>query len=171
MALSDLTECGRMCPDPPHRRDARAGRLLAGAIALAAAGLAGCSAAPAPNELTVIGLDYAFTAPDTLPPGPTVIAFENGGEVDHEMILVRLKEGVTLDQVMEAVRGGGDPREFTEGGPGILIAAPEQTTASRLLVDLQPGRTYALVCNFQDEPEAPPHTALGMWRALEVSGG
>lgn len=148
---------------------AREALVVAVAIAIGPVGFAACTGDSSPNEVTVIGLDYAFTAPDILPPGPTAIAFENRGEVDHEMILVRLKEGVTLDQVMEAAAGGGDPGEFTEGGPGILIARPGQTTASRLLVDLQPGRTYALVCNFQDEPDDPPHTALGMRASFQVS--
>lgn len=154
--------------------------VAAGAIALGAIGLPGCSdragegaaaETDSPNEVTVIGLDYAFGGPRALPPGPTSIAFENRGEVEHEMILVLLKEGVTLDQVMEGVAAGADPAEFTEGGAGILIVGPGGTAASRLLVDLLPGRTYALVCNFQDEPEAPPHTALGMIAALEVGEG
>lgn len=147
--------------------------LLSGALALGVAGLAGlqtgCGSKPPPNEVTVVGLDYAFQAPDTLPAGPTAVAFENRGEVDHEMILVRLKEGVTLDQVMEALRTGGEPRDFTEGGPGILIAGPGRATESRLLVDLLPGRTYALVCNFQNEPDAPPHTQLGMRTSFQVA--
>lgn len=167
---------------------ARGAFVVAGTITLGAVWLAGCSGGAAsneatvpndaasaratgPNEVTVIGLDYAFGGVGTLPPGPTAIAFENRGEVDHEMILVRLKEGVTLEQLMEAARSEGDPRELTEGGPGILIASPGQTTASRLLVDLEAGRTYALVCNFQDEPDAPPHTALGMLAAFQVSEG
>lgn len=144
---------------------------LATAIAIGASGLASCAGGASPNEVTVIGLDYAFRAPGTLPPGPTAIAFENRGEVDHEMILVRLQEGVTLENVMDAARGGGDPRELTEGGPGILIASPGQTAASRLLVDLQRGRTYALVCNFRDQPDDPPHTELGMFAGFEVAGG
>ena len=130
--------------------------LLIGALGTA------CTASESPNEVTVAGLDYAFQAPDTLPPGPTVFRFENRGEVRHEMILVRLKEGVTLQQLMEGVQGGSDPSEFLEGGPGILLAQPGQTTAAGLLVDLLPGRTYALVCNLRDSPDAQPHTALGM---------
>lgn len=145
--------------------------VVAGALAIGAMWLAGCTGESSPNEVHVVGLDYAFTVPDRLPPGPTAIAFENRGEVDHEMILVRLKEGVTLDEVMEAVGGGGDPQDYLEGGAGILIADPGQTAESRLFVDLEAGRTYALVCNFQDTPDAPPHTALGMRAAFAVSDG
>ena len=142
---------------------------LTAALVIATAGVAACTHAP--NEVTVVGLDYSFEAPATLPPGPTLLAFENRGEVDHEMILVRLKEGVTLDQVMEGVRGGADPADFMEGGPGILIAGPGETAASRLFVDLQAGKTYALVCNLRDDEDAPPHAALGMRTTFEVSEG
>ena len=139
------------------------------AAALLPAILPGCAVEETTNEVTVVGIDYAFDAPDTLPPGLTAIAFENRGRFPHEMILVRLKEAVTLEEIMQAVQGGGDPSEFTEGGPGILIAGPGKTAASRLLVDLIPGRTYALVCNFRDEPEAPSHTELGMRSSFRVS--
>lgn len=122
----------------------------------------------ATNEVTVIGLDYAFGGPRTLPPGPTSIAFENRGEVDHEMIFVLLNEGVTLDQVLEGVAAGADPGDFTEGGAAILLVGPGEMAGSRVEVDLLPGRTYALVCNLQDESDAPPHSALGMVAALEI---
>lgn len=164
---------------------ARGIHAAAGAIVFSAVWFAGCAkeagepgergpstesvAGTATNEVTIIGLDYAFGGPRTLPPGSTAIAFENQGEVDHEMILVRLKEGVTLDQVLEGVGAGADPSGFTEGGAAILLVGPGQTADSRVQVELLPGRTYALVCNLQDEPDAPPHTALGMVAALEIS--
>lgn len=152
--------------------------MVSAATVLAAVVVIGCATGSgegtevgpaAGNDVTVIGLDYAFGGPRTLPPGPTSIAFENRGEVPHEMILVRLKEGVTLEQVMEGVAAGTDPQAFTEGGAAILIVGPGETAESRVQVDLLPGRTYALVCNFQDEPDAEPHTALGMVASLEVT--
>jgi hypothetical protein len=120
----------------------------------------------APNQVTVIGLDYSFGSPDTLPPGPTAITFENRGAVPHEMILTRLKAGITLDNVLEGIR-----QEFTEGGASVLIADAGSTSDIRVLVDLLPGRTYALVCNFQDQPDAPPHIQLGMRKTFYVAGG
>jgi hypothetical protein len=35
-------------------------------------------------------------------------------------------------------------------------------------VDLQAGRTYAMLCNFQDTDDAPPHTELGMVKEFVV---
>ena len=121
------------------------------------------------NEVAVRGTDYAFDVPQALPPGQTAFTFENAGQVPHEMILVRLKAGVTLPQVLEAASGGQDPTEFTEGGAAILIASPGDTAGTRILVDLLPGRTYALVCNFEDGEGKPPHVALGMAKSIEVA--
>ena len=121
-----------------------------------------CSSGESPNQVTVVGNDYVFQAPDTLPPGPTLFAFENQGEVRHEVVLVRLTEGTTMEQIMEAAQGGGDPSSLTEGGVGILLADPGQSAATRLHADLVPGRTYALICNLTDGPEEVPHTQLGM---------
>lgn len=120
------------------------------------------------NHVAVKGTDYAFDVPETLPAGQTAFTFENAGQVPHEMILVRLKEGVTLPQVLEAASAGTDPAEFTEGGAAILIASPGDTAGTRMLVDLLPGRTYALVCNFEDGAGKPPHVALGMAKSIEV---
>lgn len=118
--------------------------------------------------MTVVGTDYAFELPETLAPGPTSFAFENRGQVDHEMILVRLKDGVTLERVLEVGESGDDLDTVLEPGAGILIADPGERAATRLLADLDAGATYALVCNFRDTPEAPPHTALGMTASFTV---
>lgn len=123
-----------------------------------------------PSELTVVGNDYVFQGPDTLPPGPAVIEFQNQGEVRHEMILIRLTEGTTLEELMEAARSeDADRSQYMEGGLGILIANPGQTAASRLHLDLVPGRTYALICNLTDGPESVPHTQLGMRDSFYVT--
>lgn len=131
-------------------------------------GLLGCSAAPAVQEVTVLGHDYAFQLPDSLPAGPTAFAFENVGEVPHEMILVGLQEGATLDEVMARQRAGGDWRALLEPGAAILIADPGERSNARVLADLEAGRTYALVCNFRDTDDAPPHTELGMIRPVHA---
>lgn len=157
--------------DPLRKRNERRpysteplGVILTGLAAL----LAGCVTEDSLNEVTVVGIDYAFEAPDSLTPGPTAFAFENRGNVAHEMILIQLKEGMSLWEVLERVQRGANPDDFTEGGPGVLMASPGETAVSRLLVDLAPGRTYALVCNFRDSPDARSHTELGMVTAIWV---
>lgn len=149
--------------------------ILTLATGLAALGAAACvpegaeTAVSGRNAVTIVGVDYAFAAPDTLPPGPTEFTFENHGSVRHEMILRRLKAGTTLEDVLRAVSEGADSGDFTEGGAGILITAPSTTSASRVTVDLIAGRTYVLVCSLQDGPDAPSHQKLGMRTSFYVA--
>ena len=133
----------------------------------------GCPSTPAetpPPEIVVTGIDYAFQLPDTLPPGPVVLRFRNAGQVAHEFGMALLKPGVTLDRVLDAVRGGGSPDSLLDGTVGILIARPGTVAGGALLVDLTPGRTYALFCNFQDGPDKPPHSSLGMVGSRTIPG-
>ena len=155
-----------------HSADRRRGRAPANirlGLLVILGGVACTAREAALNEVAVRGTDYAFNVPESLPPGRTAFTFENAGQVPHEMILVRLKEGVTLPQVLEAASGGQDPADFTEGGAAILIASPGDTAGTRMLVDLLPGRTYALVCNFEDGEGKPPHVALGMAKSIAVA--
>ena len=125
---------------------------------------------PRSTEVLVTGSDYAFQVSDTLRPGQTTLRFANAGKVDHEMGLALLRPGVTLAQVMDLMKAGGSPDSLLDGIVGILIAKPGVTTLGSLATDLLPGRTYALFCNFQDAPDKPPHSALGMVASRTVSG-
>ena len=122
-------------------------------------------------SVAIVGSDYAFLRPPaTLPAGRTLFSFENRGKVRHEMILVRLKPGVTPEELVRAatrVDTGG--REMVEHIVGILIIQPGDSTSGRLLVDLVPDRSYALVCRFRDKPDALPHSMMGMVAALRVT--
>lgn len=145
--------------------------IAAAAFASAVAGAAGCTPAPQAAEIAeiaVTGNDYAFQLPDSLPAGRTAFSFRNEGQVPHEMIFVALREGASLAEVVERERSGGDWRELVEPSAAILIAEPATEAGGRILVDLERGRSYALVCNFRDGPDAPPHTELGMLKSFDV---
>lgn len=149
-----------------RRRLVLAPHVLAGIAAFAAAA---CDKGPsAPQRVAVEGGDYAFALPDTLPPGPTLFAFANNGRVDHELMLAALKPGVTLATALAAARAGRDTREFLESGASVLYAAPGQGSTAELLVDLQAGRSYAVVCLMRDGEQAPPHADMGMARSFIV---
>ena len=128
-----------------------------------------CRPQSGPPEVLVTGVDYAFQLPDTLKAGRTILRFHNAGTVPHEMGLALLKQGITLARVLEVVKAGGSPDSLIDGTLGILIARPGATTIGALAADLLPGRTYAMFCNFQDAPDKPPHSMLGMVSSREVS--
>lgn len=139
----------------------------AGFVALLVA-FGACTPSTEIPEVIVGGLDYAFDLAATLEPGPIKIGFENRGEVPHELVLARLRPGVTLVDMIAGVTEGGDPDQFSDGFYGILIADPGEVTLGRLYVELESGRSYALVCMFEDEEGDPPHVALGMVRSFRV---
>jgi hypothetical protein len=118
------------------------------------------------RDVTIAGIDYAFGVPATIGPGLTAFSFENRGKVWHEMFLIRLKPGVSLDS-LQHVPAGPLRRDLIEGG-GILLAGRGERSTDRLLVDLKPGHTYTLICNLRDAPDKPPHLARGMFASIQV---
>ena len=124
--------------------------------------------APEVHQIVVGGLDYTFEMEESVRPGPAEITFDNRGEVDHEVVLIRLQPGATMADFAEAMATGDDPEALTDGIGGILIAGPGETAMGTLNVDFEAGRTYMLVCTFTDTPDAPPHMELGMVRTFTV---
>jgi hypothetical protein len=116
--------------------------------------------------VTVVGLDYAYQAPAILPAGRTTFAFENRGKVWHEVVIARLKAGVTVDSLMHAE--AGPARRALVKNAGILVAEPGESPLGRLVVDLSAGETYVLYCNFQDTPDKPRHMTMGMVAIVHV---
>jgi len=135
--------------------------------AVLVATLASCAPSRRPNRVTVVGVNYAFLPlPHELPSGPTEFAFENRGTVEHMLVIAPLRDGVTVDSVLNAQGAARDA--LIEDGNGALQAAPGERAPGRLLMELLPGRTYLLVCPLRDAPEKPRHEALGMFSSFVV---
>src|SRR5215208_7194525 len=101
------------------RRHSVAGALAAGAaLALVAA-----AQPPAPRRARVVARDYAFESRDTLPAGEVSFELENRGAHDHELIVGRLRPGVTAGDIVAAHQRGVSLRQLqgaylAEGAPG-----------------------------------------------------
>ena len=106
--------------------------------------------------------DYAFTAPETLKAGKVVLELTNAGKEPHEANIVKLNEGVTLEQALQAAQGGGVPPITPMGGPQAIL--PTDTTKVEATLDKG---NYALVC-FVPNAEGTPHVFLGMARPIKV---
>jgi hypothetical protein len=120
-------------------------------------------------DITIKANDYAYiSTPTSLGAGLTAFSFENQGTVRHEMILIRPKPGIRPDSVARAWGAGAPPQETTEAPDGVLIALAGNKASGRLLVNLERGKTYLIMCNFRDKPDQPRHTALGMYTSFEV---
>ena len=143
------------------------------------------------HAITILAEDYAFDAPDEIPSGWTTIEFTNEGEEPHFMILGRLPEGKTFDDLASQVtppfneiwyelRDGEISQEeaFEKlgvelpewfwavefmGGTGLI--SPGLTTHATL--HLEPGNYY-LECYAKTE-DGEFHAIEGMMRELTVT--
>lgn len=129
---------------------------------------AGCGSAPVPREVTVRAHDYSFEAPDSLPAGPVAFGLENAGTVPHEVIITGLRPGASMGEILRRDRADSTWRHLRYPPSGILTADSGVTTPGRLLVNLEAGRTYLLVCNFQDSDTSAVHFHLGMARVIRA---
>ncbi len=127
--------------------------------------------APAPvavRQLLVETGDYAFRFPDTVAAGPTELRIRNTGTQRHEAALSRLKAGTSAAFFFAEYLKGHDVDSLYDDDGAILTAYPGDDNRTAIWVDFQPGRTYVLLCEFQDTPDARPHARLGMVKGLAV---
>jgi hypothetical protein len=156
------------------RRDRRTIHIRETCMSLAVCALsAACSEAPRPavdRMVDVTGFEYAFQAPDSVDAGPALIQFRNKGRVRHELIFLKLRPGVTISELVAAHKREETFRPFLEGTNAVLFAEPDDDSSIPLFVDFEPGRQYALWCNFIDGTGQPQHASLGMFKVITVRG-
>lgn len=129
-----------------------------------------CARPPAaPTALHIEGVDYAFSAPDSVPAGPAIVTFENRGKHRHELVFVRLKEGVSLREVADSLTKGARTNALRSTGSAVLFAEPgARNDVVSLRLDFKPGEHWAIVCQFADSAGAPKHNTLGMFKLVTV---
>ncbi|MBY0489358.1 MAG: hypothetical protein K2R93_05910 [Gemmatimonadaceae bacterium] len=148
-------------------------RTLVLAVCALSSSVLGCArpaAPPAPpTALHIEGFDYAFTAPDTVPAGPAVVTFENRGKHRHEMVFVRLKDGLSLREVADSLTKGARTNALRSSGSAVLFAeAGQRNEVVSLRLQFAEGEHWAIVCQFADSAGAPKHNTLGMFKLVTV---
>jgi hypothetical protein len=119
-------------------------------------------------EITINAADFSFEAPDQIEAGLARINLINNGQEPHHAQIVRLNDGVTLEQFQAALQEGeaaAFPLITFVGGPGLV----DPGLQSQVTLDLGPGQ-YILLC-FIPSHDGVPHLAKGMVRPLEVVAG
>lgn len=134
--------------------------------ALAAACTTEGAARERTNVLTITASEFAFDAPASVPAGPTRVHLVNRGAELHHVQLVRIHEGHTFQELMEASKAGGPPPAWVTfvGGPNTPVPGGE----SDATLNLRPG-SYALLC-FIPSKDGVPHMMKGMVKPLSVTG-
>jgi hypothetical protein len=122
--------------------------------------------APAPGvgaDVRAGLVDDAFDLPDTVP-ADAVLAVTNRSTAEaHEMVVERLPDGATVDDVLTALRAGSpSPGTPASGVQALLLGDTQQ-----LQLALPPGR-YLVICHVPG-PDGAPHFAKGMVDVVTVT--
>ena len=121
-----------------------------------------------PQEVTYTASEFAFSGPDTIAPGMTTFRFVNEGQQEHHLILVRIHEGHTVQELFEfmAANPSGIPDYVTFVGAANSVQNGGITGST---IDLAEGH-YLMVCFIPDPADGMEHVAKGMSRELIVTG-
>ena len=116
------------------------------------------------TEVAVELSDFDIRMDSTDIEGPIVVLRgENVAKEDHEMLVLRLEDGATTDDLLQAT-GPDLPPDIIFSGEVPVRGEQQQDL---LLVDLEPG-TYAVVCLFPDA-DGVPHLTFGMEEVFTIS--
>ena len=94
--------------------------------------------------------------------GTNVVGLRNDGAQLHEINLVELGAGKTVDDVVKWYRQPAGPPPMTSLG-GVAVKPGEEGVAS---IELKRGATYAFICAIPDViGDFAPHVTKGMFTA------
>ena len=127
---------------------------------------AGAEAAMPVASDTVRLNEYDFVSARPITPGRHTFLVTNGGQQAHELVLLRLAPGKTVqDFGAWATTGGmkGPPPALPLGG----VAVIDQGASGVFTADLTPG-DYGLICFVPDAKDGKPHLMHGMMKQITV---
>ena len=111
---------------------------------------------------TVVGTDFGLSQAPQLQAGTNVVGLRNDGRQLHEINLVELPPGRTVDDVVRWYRQPAGPPPMASLG-GVAVKPGEQGVTS---IELKSGSTYAFICAIPDVlGDFVPHVAKGMFSA------
>jgi hypothetical protein len=124
---------------------------------------AGKAAAPA-ADVTMTLDDYSFTTSTPITAATKTIRIRNGAAQSHEVVIMKLDEGVTPEQFLQALEKpqGPPPGKILGGATGIARGRTVDLNAT-----FTPG-DYMLLCFVPDAKDGKPHIAHGMVKNFSV---
>lgn len=100
-------------------------------LTVGAAAAASASAAGTPQASSTVTLkDFTFDAPDTLPAGRAIIKVDNSGPQIHEMNILKLGSGKTVQDALNFFKATTPPATTAAGGQGPATAKPSAAAVS-----------------------------------------
>jgi hypothetical protein len=119
------------------------------------------------QDLTISAFEYRYEGPESIEAGLTRITLDNQGEFPHQLLLTKLDEGKTMDDVIASIEAGEDAPEWVTMYGGILA---DPGASSSYIANLTPGE-YVYFSFWSEEDMDPPDAALGMLASLTVTEG
>jgi hypothetical protein len=118
------------------------------------------------NVVTVTASDYAFQAPDTIAAGRTTFHLVNKGPDFHHIWLIKLEQGKSLKDLVEATKTPGPlPKWAVDvGGPNTPMPGGEASAT----LDLEAGH-YVMACVIPAAKDGQPHFMKGMVKEIVVA--
>jgi len=125
------------------------------------------TAAQTPNpDVTVNMKDFTFDMPTEVKAGKSTWEIINNGPEPHEMALVKLDEGKTLQDVVAAMQSNPMvPPDFVQDAGG--MQAIDSGMTGYMEADMTPGN-YIALCFVPDPASGKPHIELGMMMPFVV---
>lgn len=116
-------------------------------------------------DVTIKLSDYAFEITGPLTAGRHVVRIEDAGPQMHELVLVKLEPGKTVQQMAAWLEKpvGPPPGSLLNGASPMTVGVANTTT-----LDLTPG-DYGLICFVPDAKDGKPHIAHGMVKQITVN--
>jgi uncharacterized cupredoxin-like copper-binding protein len=116
-------------------------------------------------DVTINLVDYDFEPSAPLSPGKRTILVTNGGPQPHELALLKMAPGKTVEDFAHWAEGGmkGPPPAEPIGGVVFLDKGQKGTFTA----DLEAGN-YGLICFLPDAKDGKPHLAHGMMKTIKV---
>ncbi|MFN2137567.1 MAG: hypothetical protein ACK2UK_16520 [Candidatus Promineifilaceae bacterium] len=115
-------------------------------------------------EVTFAAKDNAYQGPESISGGWTKVIFDNQDAAPHELVLVQLLEGKTMDDVLPILDSEDGPPSWAAIRGSLSAAGGESTS---FIGDLEPG-SYVMLSTAGGE-EGPPDFAQGLLRELTVT--
>jgi hypothetical protein len=126
-------------------------------------------ATPPTADINVDLVDFAFAMPTEIESGPKMWQISNKGTQWHEMAVIKLADGATVDDVLAMIMSEGEPSgppPFEMVGGWTPIGAGETAWTT---MDLPPGE-YTVLCFLPDlNGDFSPHLTHGMVASLTVT--
>lgn len=117
-------------------------------------------------EVTITASDYAFDLPAELPSGWVSLTLTNAGKVNHHGVVMRLPEGVTLDQVKGVLQ---EPQGDLASLYDLVFFLPDTGPglSNQATVELAPGN-WVILSVSMDSPDHTPDWTHGSIQPFTV---